>query len=232
MHVYRCTARISVTAQRGIASILLLFAMSAFAVLSIGALSTNLGSAAAGQTFSLFRSMPEDAMLKFVAPLVVPNDWRTENAHGSYQFTLPVIVPETGSEERGTTSSWHVMNEIPGMALCCESRSGACNERHLALGAPPIADWTPGTDDTLRLAFDLASTPDTAAQESKGDVVTATVTSGTPVAEGSAVACQLEWDGAVIAKGTAVLRQIARDGADIASSKAVAGSMAIQVKTK
>jgi hypothetical protein len=232
MQVNCRTPRISFTTDRGIASILLLFAMSAFAVLAIGALSTNLGSAAAGKTFSLFRSMPEDAMLKFVAPLVVPNEWRTENAQGSYQFTLPVIVPETGGEERGTTSSWHVMNEIPGMALCCESRSGACNERQLALGGPPIADWTPRADDTLRLAFDLASTPDTATQESKGDVVTATVMSGAAAADGTAVACQLEWDGAVIAKGTAVLRQIARDGADVAWSKAVAGSMTIQVKTK
>jgi hypothetical protein len=224
--------RSSLYGDAGIATILLLFAISAFAVLTIGALSTSLGSAVAGQTFRVFRSMPREAMLEFVAPLVVPNDWRSENAKGSYRFTLPVIVPETGGEDSGSTAAWHAIEEIPGVAVCCESRGGACSQRLAPSGGAPIADWIPGADDALRLSFDLATTPDASTATSDGDVVTATVTSGTAAAEGTAVACQLEWDGAVIAKGTAVLRQVDRDGADAASSKAVAGSMTIQVKTK
>ena len=231
MHVDIRNTRTSAS-DGGIASIILLFAMSAFAVLTIGALSTNLGSAAAGKTFSLFRSMPEAAMLKFVAPLVVPNEWRTENAQGSYQFSLPVLVPETGGEDSGTTSAWHVMDEIPGMALCCESRSGACNDRHLALGKAPIADWTPAGDDALRLSFALESKPDPGAPETKTDIVTATVTPNVAPIDGTTVACQLEWDDAVIAKGIAVLRQVERDDGATVGFKTVAGSMTIQVKTK
>ena len=220
--------------DRGIASLLLLFSMSAFAVLGVGALSTTLGSAPAGKTFTLFRAIPQDALLKFVAPMVVPNDWRTEGAQGSYQFQLPVIVPETGSEESGSTAAWHAMSDVPGMAVCCESRAGVCNARLVPAGGAPISDWTPGADDAMRLSFDLSSTPDAHADAPAGDTVTATVTAtaSAPLAEATALACQLEWDGAVIAKGTAYLRQVPRDGGSGPASSSVQGTMTLAVKTK
>ena len=234
MQVHTGSTATNVRQEAGIAAILLLFAMSSFAVLTIGALSTGLGAAAAGKAFTLFRSMPEDAFLKFVAPLVVPEDWRTENAKGAYAFTLPVIVPETGADENGSTSAWHTMTEVPGMAVCCEARAGACNDRHRAGGGAPVVDWIPGADDALRMSFVLESRPDAALDPARGDMVTATVTSAPAggTTEDAAVACQLEWDGAVIARGTALLRQVARDGGTSVAGKAVAGSMSIQVKTK
>ena len=82
--------------DRGIAAIILLFAMSAFSVLSIGALTTALGSAPAGRNFSIFRTIPQDAFIKFVAPMVVPNDWRTQGQAGSFQFQLPVPGARNG----------------------------------------------------------------------------------------------------------------------------------------
>ena len=221
--------------ERGVASLVLLFSMSAFAVLGIGALSTSLGSAPAGKTFSLFRAIPQDALLKFVAPMVVPNDWRTEGAQGSYQFQLPVLVPETGSEEAGSTSAWHAMSEVPGMAVCCESRAGICNARLVPAGGAPISDWTPGADDALRLSFDLASQPDANTSDANtGDLVTATVTAtpSAPPENATTLACQLEWDGAVIAKGTAHLRQVPRDGGNSVASSSVEGTMTLAVKTK
>ena len=223
--------------ETGIAALLLLFAMSAFAVLGVGALSTSLGSAPAGKTFALFKSVSEDTLLKFIAPLVAPNAWKTDNAQGSYQFTLPVIVPETGGEEGGSTASWHAIDEIPGMAVCCESRAGVCNERHVPTGGTRITDWTPGTSDAMWLSFDLASAADAAATDTtKAEVVTATVTSSSsaPAVEGETVACQLEWDDAVIAKGTAVLHAQPRGdtpGSGV-STQSVAGSMRFAVKTQ
>lgn len=221
--------------QDGIASLLLLFAMSSFAVLGIGALSTSLGSAPAGKTFRLFTSVQEEALLKFIAPVVAPNAWKTENANGSYQFSMPVIVPETGGEEGGSTASWHAIDEIPGMAVCCESRTGVCNQRHVPGGGAPITDWTPGGSDAMWLALDLASRADATADANNAEIVTATVTSSTKAAvEGEAVACQLEWDGAVIAKGTALLRAQPRaDGSGSGvSAQTVSGSMRLAVKTQ
>jgi hypothetical protein len=221
--------------ESGVASLLLLFSMSAFTVLGVGELSTSLGSAPAGKTFSLFRAMPHEALLKFVAPMVVPNDWRTEGAQGSYQFQLPVLVPQTGSEESGSTSAWHTMSEVPGMAVCCESRAGICNARNVPVGGAPISDWTPGTDDAMRLSFDLSSRPDAqVADAPAGDTVTATVTAtaSAPPTDATALACQLEWDGAVIAKGTAFLRQVPRDGGNGVTSSSVEGTMTLAVKTK
>ena len=221
--------------ERGIASVILLFAMSAFSVLSVAALSTGLGSQPAGKTFSIFRSIPQEALTKFVASIVVPNDWKAEGSSGSYQFQLPVVVPEGGGADQGSSAAWHTMAEIPGMAVCCEARAGVCAERNEASGGARIVDWTPGSDDALRLSFDLASRPDPdASAGGRGDLVTATVrsgVSGTP-SDAAAVSCQLEFEGAVIAKGTAMLRQAARDDDSTLPTPRVTGSMAFAVKTK
>ena len=102
--------------ERGIAVILLLFAMSAFAVLGVAALTTGLGSAPEGRAFSIFETVSRETLTHFIAPLVVPNIWRAEGDQGSYQFQLPVVVPETGSHENGATSactSWRRCREWP-----------------------------------------------------------------------------------------------------------------------
>src|ERR1700752_388660 len=140
--------------ERGIAALLLLFAMSAFSVLAVGALTTALGSAREGQTFSLFRSVAEDVLTKYVAEMVVPNDWRTEGEAGSYQFQLPILVPENGGEDTGQPGAWPPIAEVPAPAVCCETRAGVCNGRGELSGEPRVTDWTPGTDDALWLAFE------------------------------------------------------------------------------
>src|SRR4051794_32132923 len=108
--------------EHGIAALLLLFAMSAFSVLGIAALTTGLGTAPPQATFSIFQGVAEGLLTKFMAPLVVPNEWRVQGGNGSYAFQLPVLVPDGGGEPDGSTAAWHVMgeSEVPGLEVCCE----------------------------------------------------------------------------------------------------------------
>ena len=216
--------------ERGIVAVLLLFAMSAFAVLGIAGLTTGLGAAPSGRTFSILRSVPQGALTQFIAPMVVPNDWRTQGESGSYQFQLPVIVPEMEGDGTGATSAWHALTEVPGMALCCDAGTGVCSRRLVADGGEPIEDWTPGPDDTLRLSFDLTSRPDS--DPEKGDVVTATVTPASTSVEGSPIACQLEFDGGVIAKGAAVLRLEPRQESSALATGRVEGTLTLVIRTR
>jgi hypothetical protein len=208
--------------ERGVAALLILFAMSAFSVLAVGALTTALGSASAGQTFSIFRSVSEDVLTKYVADMVVPNDWRIEGESGSYRFQLPVLVPENGEEDMGAPAAWHPIAEVPTLAVCCEARPGVCNERGAATGET-VQDWAPGTDDALWLAFELSSQADPNATDG-GSIVTARVSPATAV-DGASVTCQLEFDGSVIAKGSAQLQRQA-------GSAQVGGTMRFAVKTR
>ena len=217
--------------ERGIASVLLLFALSAFSVLGVAGLTTALGTAPEGQTFNIFRSIPQDALTRFAADMEVPSAWRAGGAGGSFRFQLPVLVPEMAGEERGASSAWHAMTEVPGLSVCCESQAGVCRQRTVGGGEPVIADWTPGTDDVLWMSFELASRRDTSATDN-GDTVTATVSqeaAGQAPAGSSAVACQLEFKGMVIAKGAAQLAQVAKaDGSGLGT----AGTMRLAVRTK
>ena len=217
--------------ERGIVAILLLFALSAFSVLGVAGLSTALGSAPEGQTFNIFRSIPQDSLTRFAADMAVPNAWRSAGASGSFQFQLPVLVPEMAGEERGASAAYHAMNEVPGLSICCESQAGVCGQRNAGSGGPAIAGWTPGTDDALWMSFELASRRDTSATDN-GDTVTATVSQAAASqapAGSSAVACQLEFKGVVIAKGAAQLAQVAKaDGSGLGT----AGTMRLAVRTK
>jgi len=234
MHAHK-PARFRCPDDRGMASLFLLFAMSAFSVLSVAALSTTLGSAPDGKTFSIFRSIPQDSLTKFVAPMAVPNGWRTDGASGSFQFQLPVIVPETGTEETGATAAWHAMTEVPGMSVCCEERPGVCSQRTAIGGGAPVEDWTPGADDAQWLSFDLSSQSDTAtagADAVQGDIVIATVTSPARPIDAPTMSCQLEFDGAVIAKGTAALQQAPRQDGSGLPTPTVSGAMTFAVRTR
>jgi hypothetical protein len=218
--------------ERGVASVLLLFAMSAFSVMSVAALTTGLGSAPTGQTFGIFRRIPDEALTKFVADMVVPNDWRAQGTTGSYQFQLPVLVPETAGEENGASAAWHAMTDVPGLEVCCESQAGVCAERKVPSGGAAITDWNPTADDAMWMSFDLASRADASHDPAKGDLVTATVSTSTDGADGSPMSCQLEFDDIVVAKGTARLRQVPREDGSGLSAEVVAGSMTLAVRTK
>ncbi len=217
--------------ERGIAAVLLLFALSAFSALGVAGLTTALGSAPEGSTFSVFRAIPQDTLTRFAADIAVPNAWRTTGATGSFQFQLPVIVPETAGEESGTSAAWHAMTEVPGLSVCCESQAGVCGQRNAGNGEPAIANWTPGADDALWMSFELASRRDTSATDN-GDTVTATVSQAAASqapAGSSAVSCQLEFKGMVIAKGAAHLAQVAKaDGSGVGT----AGTMRLAVRMK
>ena len=213
--------------ERGIAALLILFAMSAFSVLAVAALTTALGAAPEGRTFSIFRSLSEDALTKYVSEMVIPNDWRVEGTAGSFQFQLPVLVPENGGEDIGAPAAWHPIAEVPSLAVCCEARPGVCSGRAEASGDRALADWTPGTNDALWMAFELSSRRDPASADN-GSIVTARVSPSAAVDE-AAVTCQLEFDGAVIAKGSAQLQQQPRaDG----SGSDVSGTLRFAVKTQ
>jgi hypothetical protein len=216
--------------ERGIAAILLLFALSAFSVLGVAALSTTLGTAPEGKTFDLFRSISRESLTHFVSPLVIPNDWLAQGAGGSFQFQLPIVVPETGGEDGGSTSAWHEMSEVPGLAVCCESRDGTCARQRAADGLA-IEEWTPGASDALRLSFDVSSRPDEDA--AKGDRVTATVSTAPAVpADASTIACHLAFDGQIIAHGTASLAQSPRPEGSLLNTALVNGTMALVVRTR
>jgi hypothetical protein len=224
------TALRNTSSERGVAPVLLLFAMSAFSVLSVASLTTPLGSAPAGQTFGILKAMPEEALTKYVAQLVVPRDWREAGQSGTLRFQLPVLVPDNGGTDIGSSAAWHTMTEVPGLAVCCEARPGVCARRTEGTSAPAIIDWTPRTDDTLAMSFDLASRPDDSTPAA-ADLVTATkrTAEAAAIADGTTVACQLEFDGQVIAKGIAHLQQTSRSGT---TTQSVAGTLHLQVKTK
>jgi hypothetical protein len=219
--------------ERGIASLFLLFAMSAFSVLSVAALSTTMGSAPDGKVFGIFRSIPQDSLTKFVAPMAVPNAWRTDGASGSFEFPLPVIVPETGTEETGATAAWHAMTEVPGMSVCCEERPGVCSQRTAIGGGAPVEDWTPGAHDAQWLSFHLSSQPDPAGSDpAQGELVTATVVSPARPIDAPILSCQLEFEGAVIATGTAALQQAPRDDGSGLTTPTMTGAMTFAVRTR
>jgi hypothetical protein len=221
--------------ERGIAAVLLLFAMSAFSVMSVAALTTGIGSAPAGKTFGIFRTLPHDSLTKYVADMVVPNDWRTQGADGSYQFQLPVLVPETAGEENGASAAWHAMTDVPGLEVCCESKAGVCAERKVISSGVSIADWNPSVDDASWMSFDLTSRPDAPAGEPAiGELVIATVSASSESVPADVVpmSCQLEFDDVVVAKGTAHLRQVPREDGSGFTAEIVAGSMTLAVRTR
>src|SRR4029078_13478274 len=94
-------------ADRGIASLLLLFAMSAFCVLGVAALTTGFGAAPPGASVGILHGVPDGSLTKFVAPLVIRNVWRVRGSNGSFAFELPVLVPENGGQPSGSTAAWH-----------------------------------------------------------------------------------------------------------------------------
>ena len=175
------------------------------------------------------RSIPLDTLTKFAAQMAVPNSWRTQGASGSFTFQLPVLVPETAGEEHGSSAAWHAINEVPGLAVCCEGQPGVCSKRNAGTAAPSAAEWSPGADDALWMSFALSSSREAAAADN-GDAVIATVSQlASPPADALPVACQLEFNGAVVAKGTALLQQQPReDGLGVAT----AGTMRLAVRTK
>ena len=108
--------------ERGIAAILLLFAMSAFAVLGVAALTTGLGSAPEGR--GGVETVSRETLTHFIAPLVVPNTWRAKGNQGSYEFQLPVVVPKRVAMRTARRPHRHELAEVEGMAVCCEGRAG------------------------------------------------------------------------------------------------------------
>ena len=111
--------------QRGVASVLLLFALSAFSVLGVATLTTNVADSPSGETFHVLMSGDlQDNQTRLVTPITVPESWRLNAREGNYTFQLPVIVPENGNDETGATAAWHTMteSEVPGMTVCCATR--------------------------------------------------------------------------------------------------------------
>jgi hypothetical protein len=212
---------------------LLLFAMSAFSVLGIAAVTNRVGDAPAGTSYDILSGVREGDLTKFVAPLVVPNTWRSEGGKGSYAFKLPVLVPDNASESSGSTASWHAMSdsEVPGMSVCCEAQPGVCSGRGAANGEATVTDWNPGADDARWVSVDLANQPDSSG---KTDLVTATLLAASREAasDTTAVSCQLEFRGAIIAKGFAHLRNFARQDGSELPTDVVQGTMDIAVRTK
>ena len=221
--------------DRGVASLLLLFAMSAFSVLGITAMTTTLMDAPAGTSLPVMRGVHDQSSLtRFVgSPVTVPEAWRADGGSGSHTFELGVLVPQDANEDGGASAAQHSMNasEVPGLSVCCESRSGACSQRRSENGAAQIVDWTPGTDNARWMSFGLDSGADANA---KADVITATVLAAVAGTKGDAtpIACQLEHQGNVIAKGIVHLRQQPRaDGLTLRTDK-VEGTLDLAVRTK
>jgi hypothetical protein len=209
--------------------------MSAFSILGITALTTTLVDAPAGTSLPVMRGVHDQSSLtRFVGfPVTVPESWRVDGGSGSSTFELGVLVPLNGNEDGGASTALHSMNasEVPGLSVCCESRSGACSQRNPENGAKEIVDWTPGTDNARWLSFRVDSQPDS---DAKADVITATVVAAAAAMRRDAtpIACQLEYQGNVIARGIAHLRQQRRaDGLTLRTDD-VEGTLDIAVRTK
>jgi len=219
--------------ERGAAVVLLLFAMSAFSVLATAALTTNtMREAPSGSVYGIASGVRDGERTKFVAPLVVPNEWRLQGGNGSYAFELPVLVPEQSSENSGATAAWHTMSdlEVPGMTVCCESSARVCAARKQENGVA-VADWTPTADDAQWLSFELGHQPDASG---KSDLVTATLRAAAAQAdaEGTALACQFEFQGNIVAKGYARLRAVPQQSGAELPADAVEGTMDVAVRTR
>jgi hypothetical protein len=174
--------------------------------------------------------VPVDRQTKFVAPIVVPDSWRAKRDNGVHAFQLPVILPESGNDESRATAAWHAMtdSEVPGLTVCCATDPGACRHRTTADGSTAVSDWTLGADARW-LSLRLATRPDT---DGKSDLITATVLSatGTADATATAIACQLEFQGAVVAKGTAFLHQTPRQRLSDVPSDLIEGTLNLAVR--
>ena len=218
--------------ERGAAIVLLLFAMSAFSVLATAALTTKMREAPSGSVYGILSGVRDGDTTKFVAPLVVPNDWRVEGSNGSYVFELPVLVPEASSENSGASAAWHTMgeSEVPGMTVCCESTAGVCQTRKRQEGEPAIADWTPGADDAEWLSFDLGHQSESSG---KTDLVTATLLQAArQSAAGTPLVCQMEFKGAIVAKAVTHVAQVHRQEASELPTDPVEGTMDIAIRTR
>ena len=218
--------------QRGVASVLLLFAMSAFSVLGVAALTTNVADSPSGETFRVLSGVPQDNQTKFVAPITVPESWRLNARAGNYAFQLPVIVPENGNDETGASAAWHTMteSEVPGMTVCCATEeSGGCKHRSAADGSQ-ISDWTPSPNDARWLSLGLATEPEATG---KSDLVTATILSAATADPGSTrIVCQLEFQGSIVAKGTAFLRQVSRTQPSELRTDLIEGTLSLAVRVR
>jgi hypothetical protein len=208
--------------------------MSVFSVLGVAALTTRFGEQPAGSSFIVMHGFQgRSAMTEFVGlPVIVPESWRVPGANGPHAFQLGVLVPDNGNDETGASGALHSMseNEVPGMAVCCESLVGACSHRKAADGVSEIAEWTPGSDDAQWLSLRLGSQPDS---DGKTDLITATVLAAAEASPSATpIVCQLEREGAIIAKGIAHLRQLPRqDGLNLLTDT-VDGTFDIAVRTK
>jgi hypothetical protein len=219
--------------EKGVAPVLLLFAMSAFSVVGIAALTNGFNETAPGTTYDILSGVRDGDLTKFIAPLVVPNTWRPDGGKGSYAFKLPVLVPDTANGPSGSTAAWHAMtdSEVPGMSVCCEGQDGVCHGRGSANGEAPVQDWKPGPDDARWFSVDLGNEPDSA---QKTDLVTATLLPAAreASADTTAVSCQLEFRGTVVAKGFAHLKNSLREDGSELPKDVVQGTMDIAVRTK
>ena len=217
--------------QRGVASVLLLFAMSAFSVLGVAALTTDVADSPSGKTFRVLSGVPQDNQTKFVAPITIPESWRLSAREGNYAFQLPVIVPENGNDETGASAAWHTMteSEVPGMTVCCATEGGGCQHRPAADGSE-IPEWTPGSNDARWLSLRLATEPE---PTGKSDLVTATILPTLTADPGSTgIICQLEFQGSIVAKGTAFLRQLPRTQASDLRTDLIEGTLDLAVRVR
>ena len=216
--------------QRGVASVLLLFALSAFSVLGVATLTTNVADSPSGETFRVLSGDLQDNQTRFVAPITVPESWRLNAREGNYTFQLPVIVPENGNDETGATAAWHTMteSEVPGMTVCCATEGGGCRQRSAA--GSEIADWTPGPNDTRWLSLRLATEPESTR---KSDLVTATILStGIVDQESTAIVCQLEFKGSIVAKGTAFSSPVPRTQPSDLRTDLIEGTLNLAVRLR
>jgi hypothetical protein len=218
--------------DRGVASLLLLFAMTAFSFLGLATLMTPLADEPLGTSLTIMRGVQDESTnTRFVAtPITVPGSWRAPGSSGKDTLELGVIVPDDGNVDNGASAARHDMtdSEIPGMTVCCESRTGACSER--SSSPSEIAEWTPTADNARWMSLNLGSQ---AAADGKADVITATIAAAAAEisTDAAPIACQLEYRGSVIAKGVAHLRQQLRtDGVGLPTDK-VEGTFDIAVRT-
>src|SRR5688572_23411271 len=109
------------SSERGIASVLILFALCAFSVLGVSAVTTSLADVPPGTTYDIFRHVVRAAETEYFARMWLPTAWRSPGSSGSTEFQFHVPVPDDASVDKGSApAAWTASTEFAsGMAVCC-----------------------------------------------------------------------------------------------------------------
>jgi hypothetical protein len=149
--------------EHGIATVVVLYGMSAFAVLALTMLTDN-------QLRATFKAGEEGLHVviyaagagseKFVARLNIPARWRANEEDFGVEVAVP--PPPSADLDADVGPGWlHAIQLAPNVRLCCDTGDGACGSQpadtQLPVGAVNRHVAAPASDATERQVFSLTT---------------------------------------------------------------------------